>query len=110
MSGRAAAGVLAFWGLLNVVLSSLMFVFTTDLMSHVVYWAANVFVFIAAAIAWFAHEPPRRVIPDASAGVFALALAGTFFALGLGIGSWALFVGGSLLLVAVVLLALERSA
>jgi hypothetical protein len=110
MSGRQAAGVIAFWGLLNIVLSSLMFVFTADLMSHVVYWLANVLVLVTAALALRTHDRARRVLPEASAGAFALAVAVTFLALGAGIGSWAVFVGGALLTVAVVVLAMERWA
>jgi hypothetical protein len=105
-----AAAVIAFWGVLNVVLSTLMFVFTTDLMSHVVYWLANVYVFVVAVLAWRARNPDRRVVPEASAGVFALAVAMTFMALGAGIGSWALFVGAAVLFLAVVVLGLERWA
>lgn len=107
MTGRQAAAVIAGWGVLNVVLSSLMFVFTTDLMSHAVYWGANVMVFLVAALALRAREPRRRMIPEASAGAFALAAAVAFFGLGAGIGSWSVFVGGALLTVAGAVLALE---
>jgi hypothetical protein len=110
MTGRQAAGVLAFWGLLNVVLSSLMFVFTTDLMSHIVYWIANVIVFVAAGLALRTRDPQRRVLPEASAGAFAFAAGLAFLGLGAGIGSFAVFVGGAILVVAVVVLALETWA
>jgi len=110
VTGRQAAGVIAFWGALNIVLSSLMFVFTADLMSHIVYWLANVFVLLVAALSLRTSDPARRVLPEASAGAFALAVAITFLALGAGIGSWAVFVGGAILAVAVVVLALERWA
>jgi len=105
-----AAALIAAWGVANVVLSTLMFVFTADLTSHVVYWLANVFVFVMAAIAVRARNPPARMLPEASAGVFALALAVVFLALGAGIGSWAFYVGAAILLVAVVLLGMERWA
>jgi uncharacterized membrane protein SirB2 len=110
VSGRQAAMVLAFWGLLNIVLSSLMFLFTSDLVSHVNYWLANILVLVVAAIALRAHDRQRRVLPEASAAAFAFAVAITFLALGAGIGSWAVFVGGAILVVAVVVLALERWA
>jgi peptidoglycan/LPS O-acetylase OafA/YrhL len=105
-----AAAVLALWGLLNLVLSTLMFVFTTDAMSHAVYWGANLVVFAMAGVAVLARERPRRLVPEASAGAFALALAVAFMALGAGIGSWAAFVGAAILAVALVLLLVERRA
>jgi len=104
------AALIAAWGVLNVVLSTLMFVFTTDLMSHVVYWLANVYVFLMAVVAVRARNPAARVLPEASAGAFVFAVAVVFLALGAGIGSWAFFVGAAILLVAVALLAMERWA
>ena len=110
MRRHPAAAVLALWGVLNVVLSALMFVFTTDAMSHVVYLGANVVVFVVAGIAVLARDRPRRLLPEASAGAFALAVAVAFMALGAGIGSWAAFVGAAILVVALVLLVMERWA
>jgi hypothetical protein len=111
MRRHEAAAVIAFWGLLNIVLSTLMFVFTTDLMSHVVYWLANAFVIVMALAALMSRErePGRRRITEASGGTLALASAIAFFAIGAAIGSWAAFVGSALLALAVVLLAMELS-
>jgi hypothetical protein len=105
-----AAIVLALWGVANVALSTLLFAFTTDLMSHVVYWVANVAVFTVVALAVVARDPAQRVLPEASGGVVALAVGIAFLALGAGIGSWAVLVGAAVLAVAVVLLATERRA
>jgi hypothetical protein len=110
MTRHPAAAVIAFWGVLNVALSSLMFVFTLDLMSHVVYWLANAAVFVVALLALRARNPPMRVLPEASAGALTLAVALALMSLAAGVGSWALFTGGAVLLVAVVLLAMERWA
>jgi hypothetical protein len=107
VSARRAAAVIAFWGGLNVVLSTLMFAFTTDVMSHVVYWAANAIVFVVAALALAARETDHRVLPEASAGTFAVAGGVAFMALGAGIGSWAVFVGGAIVLLGLVLLGIE---
>jgi hypothetical protein len=110
MRGRDGAAVVALWALLNLALSSLMFVFTTDLMSHAVYWGAVALAFALAAVAWVSREPPRRRVPEASAGTFVLAVAIAFLALGAGIGLWAALIGADLMLVALVLLAVERRA
>ncbi|MEA2228403.1 MAG: hypothetical protein QOF04_2033, partial [Solirubrobacteraceae bacterium] len=93
MRGRDGAAVVALWALLNLVLSSLMFVFTTDLMSHAVYWGAVALEFAHDAVAWVSREPPRRRVPEASAGTFVLAVAIAFLALGAGIGLWAALIG-----------------
>jgi uncharacterized membrane protein HdeD (DUF308 family) len=106
--GRDAALVVAFWGLLNLALATLMFAFTTDLMSHVVYWLAVAFVFAAAVPAWFAHDPPRRRLPEASAAILAIAIGLTFLALGAALGIWAVFMGAAGVALGLVLLALER--
>ena len=110
MTRHPGAAVLAAWGVLNVALSTLMFVFTTDVMSHVVYWAANAITFAVAAAAVFARSRERRALPDASASVVALALAVAFGGVAAGIGSWAVFLAAAALLVALFLLAMERRA
>jgi hypothetical protein len=108
--GRSAALVVAAWGLLNLALATLMFAFTTDLMSHVVYWLAVAFVFAMAVPAWFARDPARRRLSEASAGPVALAVGVTFLALGAALGIWAVFTGLAALLVGLVLLGMERWA
>jgi hypothetical protein len=107
MSGRSAALVVAAWGLANLALATLMFAFTTDLMSHVVYWVAVALVFAAAVPAWFARDPPRRRLPEASAGTVAIAIGLAFLALGAALGIWAVLMGLAALLVGLVLLAME---
>jgi hypothetical protein len=106
--GRSAALLVGAWGLLNVALATLMFAFTTDLMSHVVYWLAVAFVFAMAVPAWFARDPPRRRLPEASAGTVALAAGLAFLALGAALGIWGVFVGLAGVLIGLVLLAKER--
>jgi hypothetical protein len=108
---RQAAAVIAFWGVLNVVLSTLMFVFTTDLMSHVVYWLANAFVFVIAVVALLSreHEPGRRRIPEASGGTLTLVGALAFLGIGAAVGLWAALIGSALLVLAAVLLTMERT-
>jgi hypothetical protein len=108
--GRPAALLVAAWGLLNLALATLMFAFTTDLMAQIVYWLAVVFVFVAAVPAWFARDPPRRTLPEASAGTAAIAIGLAFLALGVGLGMWAVLMGLAGVLVGVVLLAMERWA
>jgi hypothetical protein len=106
--GRSAALVVAAWGLANLALATLMFAFTTDLMSHVVYWLAVVFVFAIAVPAWLARDPPRRRLPEASAGTVAIAVGLAFLALGAGLGIWAVLTGLAVMLIGLVLLGMER--
>jgi len=106
--GRSAALVVAAWGLANLALATLMFAFTTDLMSHVVYWLAVAFVFAVAVPAWFARDPPRRRLPEASAGTVAIAVGLAFLALGAALGAWAVLMGLAGVLVGLVLLGMER--
>jgi hypothetical protein len=106
--GRGAALVIAGWGLANLALATLMFAFTTDLMSHIVYWLAVVFVFAVAVPAWFARDPPRRRVPEASAGTVAIAVGLAFLALGAALGLWAVFMGVAGIAVGLALLAIER--
>jgi hypothetical protein len=108
MRGRPVALVIAAWGLANLALATLMFAFTTDLMSHVVYWLAVVFVFAVAVPAWFARDPPRRRLPEASAGTVAIAVGLAFLALGAGLGIWAVLTGLAVMLIGLVLLGMER--
>jgi hypothetical protein len=108
--GRDAAILAAAWGLLNLALATLMFAFTTDLMSHVVYWLAVGFVFALVVPAWFARDPPQRLVPEASAGTVAVAVGLVFLALGAGLGIWAVLMGIAGLVTGLVLLAMERWA
>jgi hypothetical protein len=107
---RSAALVVAAWGLLNLGLATLMFAFTSDLMSHVVYWLAVAWVFLVAVATWLAREPLSRWLPEASGGTVALAIGVAFMALGAALGIWAVFGGLAAALVGLVLLALERWA
>jgi hypothetical protein len=107
VKGRDAAAVMALWALLNLALATLMFLFTTDLMSHVVYWLAITFAFVAAALAFFARDPPRRRIPEASAGPIAVAVGLGFLGLGVGLGIWAVLIGAAAVLVGLVVIAME---
>jgi hypothetical protein len=106
--GRSAAALVAAWGLANLALATLMFAFTTDLMSHVVYWLAVVFVLAIAVPAWFARDPPRRRLPEASAGTVAIAVGLAFLALGAALGIWAVLMGVAGVLVGLVVLGMER--
>jgi hypothetical protein len=108
VSGRGAALVAAAWGLANLALATLMFAFTTDLMSHVVYWLAIVWVFMMAVAAWFARDPPRRLVPEASAATVAIAVGLTFLALGAALGLWAVLIGVAGIVVGLALLAFGR--
>jgi hypothetical protein len=106
--GRSAAALVAAWGLANLALATLMFAFTTDLMSHVVYWLAVAFVLAVAVPAWFAGDPPRRRLPEASAGTVTVAVGLAFLALGAALGIWAVLMGVAGVLVGLVLLGIER--
>jgi uncharacterized membrane protein len=106
--GRSAALVVAAWGLANLALATLMFAFTTDLMSPVVYWLAVALVLAIAVPAWFARDPPRRRLPEASAGTVALAVGLAFLALGAALGMWAVLMGVAGVVVGLVLLGMER--
>jgi hypothetical protein len=108
--GRDAALWIGLWTVFNVVLSTLLFVFTTDLMTHVVYWLAIVWLLPLILIALLARDPGRRALPQASGGSVVLALAVAFLALGAGLGLWAALCGAALGVVGVVLLVTERSA
>jgi FtsH-binding integral membrane protein len=110
VKGRDAALWIGLWTVFNVVLSSLLFVFTTDLMAHVVYWLAIVWLLPLIGVAWLAREPRRRSLPHASGGAVVLALALAFVALGAGLGLWAALIGAVLGVVGVVMLVTERAA
>jgi hypothetical protein len=108
--GRDAAPWIGLWTVFNVVLSALMFVFTSDLMSHAVYWLAIVWLLPVIGIALLARDPARRALPQASGGSVVLALAVAFLALGAGLGLWAALCGAALGVVGIVMLVTERSA
>jgi hypothetical protein len=108
--GRDAALWIGVWTVFNIVLSSLMFVFTTDLMSHTVYWLAIFWLLPLIAIALLARDRGRRSLPQASGGSVVLALAIAFVAVGAALGPWAALCGAALGVVGVVMLVTERSA
>jgi hypothetical protein len=108
--GRDAAAWIGLWTVFNVVLSSLMFVFTDDLMTHVVYWLAIAWLLPVIGIALLAREPRRRLLPNASGGSIVVALGLAFLALGAGLGLWAALTGAALGVVGIVMLVTERSA
>jgi hypothetical protein len=108
--GRDAAAAIAVWAAFNVVLSSLMFLFTGDLMSHAVYWLGVFWLVPLIALAVTARERATRLLPQASGGAALLALALALVALGAGVGLWAVLCGAAVGVVAVVLLVMERSA
>ena len=110
MSGRGAAIAIAVWAAFNVVLSSLMFVFTDDLMSHAVYWLALALLALVIAAAVLARDRERRWLPQASGGAVLLALGLALVAVGAGLGLWAVLAGAAVGVVAAVMLVLERSA
>jgi hypothetical protein len=108
--GRDAALWIGVWTVFNIVLSSLMFVFTTDLMSHTVYWLAIFWLLPVIGIALLARDRGRRSLPAASGGSVVLALAIAFVAVGAALGPWAALCGAALGVVGVVMLVTERSA
>jgi hypothetical protein len=108
--GRDAAAWIGLWTVFNVVLSSLMFVFTDDLMSHAVYWLAVFWLLPIIGVALLARDRERRSLPHASGGSVVFALGVAFVALGAGLGLWAALTGAALGLVGVVMLVTERSA
>ena len=110
MRGRDAALWIGLWTVFNVVLSALLFVFTSDLMTHAVSWMAIVWLLPVIGIALLARDPGRRALPQASGGSVVLALAVAFLALGAGLGLWAALCGAALGVVGVVMLVMERSA
>jgi hypothetical protein len=108
--GRDAVVPIAVWLVFNLVLSTLMFVFTDDLMSHAVYWLAIFWLLPLIAVALLARDSGRRRVPHASGSAVVLALALAFVALGAALGAWAALCGAALGVVGVALLAMERSA
>jgi hypothetical protein len=108
--GRDAAAGIAVWTAFNVALSALMFVFTDDQKSHAVYGLAIVWLVPVIALALAARERPVRRLPQASGGAILLALALALLALGAAVGVWAALCGAAVGVVALVLLAMERSA
>jgi hypothetical protein len=110
MRGRDAAVVIAAWGGLNVVLAALMFVFTDDLVSHLIWWLAILGLAPIVGAALLARDPGTRRLPEASGGAALAALALALVALGAGLGPWAVLCGAAVGVVAIVLLVLERSA
>jgi len=108
--GRDAAAAIAVWLVFNVVLSTLMFVFTDDLMSHAVYWLAVFWLLPVIGIALLTRDRARRVLPPASGGAIVLALALAFLAVGAALGPWAALCGAALGVVGVAMLVMERSA
>jgi small-conductance mechanosensitive channel len=107
--GRDAAVAIAVWLVFNVVLSSLIFVFTDDLMTHVVYWLANFWLLPLIAVALLARDRGRRRLPQASGGSVVLALALALVAIGAALGLWAALCGAALGVVGIAMLAMERS-
>ena len=110
MRGRDAAVAIAVWAAFNLVLSSLMFVFTDDLMSHAVYWLAVFWLVPVIALAVVARDRGTRRVPHASGGAALLAFALALVALGAGVGLWAVLSGAAVGVVAAVMLVMERSA
>jgi hypothetical protein len=108
--GRDAALWIGVWTVFNIVLSSLMFVFTDDLMSHTVYWLAIFWLLPLIGIALLARDRGRRSLPQASGGSVVLAIAIAFVAVGAALGPWAALCGAALGVVGVVMLITERSA
>jgi hypothetical protein len=108
--GRDAALWIGVWTVFNIVLSSLMFVFTDDLMSHTVYWLAIFWLLPLIGMALLAGDRGRRSLPQASGGSVVLALAIAFVAVGAALGPWAALCGAALGVVGVVMLVTERSA
>jgi hypothetical protein len=108
--GRDAALWIGVWTVFNIVLSSLMFVFTDDLMAHTVYWLAIFWLLPLIGIALLARDRGRRSLPQASGGSVVLALAIAFVAVGAALGPWAALCGAALGVVGVVMLITERSA
>jgi hypothetical protein len=108
--GRDAALWIGVWTVFNIVLSSLMFVFTADLMTHVVYWLAILWLLPLIGIALLARDRGRRSLPHASGGSVVLALGLAFVAVGAALGPWAALCGAALGVVGLVMLVTERSA
>jgi uncharacterized membrane protein YhaH (DUF805 family) len=108
--GRDAALWIGVWTVFNIVLSSLMFVFTDDLMTHTVYWLAIFWLLPLIGIALLARDRGRRSLPQASGGSVVLALAIAFVAVGAALGPWAALCGAALGVVGVAMLVTERSA
>jgi hypothetical protein len=110
MRGRDAAVAIAVWGAMNVVLMALMFVFTDDLVSHLVAWLAILWLVPIVGAALVARDPGTRRLPEASGGAVLAALALALVALGAGVGVWAVLCGAAVGVVAIVVLVVERSA
>ena len=110
MKGRDAAVAIAVWGAMNAVLMALMFVFTDDLVSHLVAWLALLWLVPVLVAALLARDPGTRRLPEASGGAALAALALALVALGAGVGLWAVLCGAAVGVVAIVLLVVERSA
>jgi hypothetical protein len=110
MRGRDAAVAIAAWGALNIALAAVMFVFTDDLMSHLVWWLAILWLVPVIGAALVARDPGTRRLPEASGGAALAALALALVALGAGVGLWAVLCGAAVGVVAIVLLVVERAA
>jgi hypothetical protein len=108
--GRDAAVAIGVWTVFNIVLSSLMFVFTDDLMSHAVYWLAIFWLLPLVGIALLARDRAQRTLPQASGGSVVVALALALVAIGAALGLWAALCGAALGVVGLAMLAMERSA
>jgi hypothetical protein len=100
---------MAVWLVFLAVLSSLMFVFTDDLMSHVVAWLAIFWLLPVIGVALLARDRGRRLLPQASGGSVVLALALALVAIGAALGLWAALCGAALGVVGIAMLAMERS-
>jgi hypothetical protein len=108
--GRDAALWIGVWIVFNVVLSSLMFVFTSDLMSHAVYWLSIFWLLPVIVVALLARDSRERSLPYASGGSVMLALALALVALGAALGPWAALCGAALGVVGIAMLVTEGSA
>jgi chromate transport protein ChrA len=90
---RSPAAVLFVWALLLVVLGVLLLFWTTrPLVVGLLLGAAAVAVLLAALARW-AREPGRRVVPDLSLATMIVALGLALAVSGSAFGTWLVLIG-----------------
>jgi hypothetical protein len=108
--GRRAALYVAAWALILALLAVPLFFWDSRDVERAEAPAAVVATLVIAGLALGARDPSRRVLPDASAAPFLIALGLTLMAASWAVGGWAAVMGGWCVVIALVVLARERAA
>ena len=107
MTGRAGAVAFAVWAVFLAALAVPLFFWHSDTVPLLLAPAAVLGTLVLAAGGLFARDPDRRVLANGSFAPFLIALGLAFIAMGAGLGPWAVYLGGWIVAVAIVILVRE---